>query len=137
AHHDMWRVAPNQTVAIANFISPALREGLLRGIYWVVPDRSWESAGNRWHMLRHLRRIQENFPKRSAPIEIRRDRISTTLLGKPLHICSVDDLPKIRDEVMLDLDVDYLNFPRVTYGSADPHPSLRWIWPEELLSRLY
>src|SRR4029077_3037886 len=106
AHHDMWWVPPNQAVTIANFISPALRESLLREIYWVVPDRSWESAGNRRHMLRHLRRIQEDFPERSAPIEIRRDRISTTLLGKPLHICSVDGLPKIREEVLLDLDVD-------------------------------
>ncbi len=137
AHHDMWWVPPGQTVTIADFISPALRDCLLREIYWVIPDRSWESAGNRRQILHHLSRIQKDFPGRSEPIEIRRERISTTLLGKPLHICSVDGLPKFREEVLLDLDVDYLIFPRVTYGDGDPHPTLPWIWPEDLLSRLH
>jgi tetratricopeptide (TPR) repeat protein len=137
AHHDMWWVAPGQTVTIANFISPALRDGMLREIYWVIPDRSWESAENRRQILHHLYRIQEDFPDRSESIEIRHDRISTALLGKPLHICSVDGLPKFGEEVLLDLDVDYLIFPRVTYGPGDPHPILPWTWPEDLLSRLH
>lgn len=137
AHHDMWWVAPGQSITIANFISPALRDGLLREICWVIPDRSWESAGNRRQILHHLSRIQEDFPGRPESIEIRRDRISTTLLGKPLHICSIDGLPKFNEEVLLDLDVDYLIFPRVTYGPGDPHPTLPWIWPEDLLSRLH
>lgn len=137
AHHDMWWVPPGQTVNIANFISPALRDGLLREIHWVIPDRSWESAENRRQILHHLYRIQKDFPGPPESIEIRRDRISTTLLGKPLHICTVDGLPKFREEVLLDLDVDYLIFPRVTYGPGDPHPTLPWIWPEDLLSRLH
>jgi tetratricopeptide (TPR) repeat protein len=137
AHHDMWWVPPGQTVTIANFISPALRDGMLREIYWVVPDQSWKSAENRRQILHHLYRIRENFPGGSGPVEIRRGRISTTLLGKPLHICSVDGLPKLRENVLLDLDVDYMIFPRVTYGSGDPHSALPWIWTEELLSRLH
>ena len=137
AHHDMWWVAPGQNVTIANFISPALQEGILREIYWIVPDRSWESAGNRCHILHHLSRMQKGFPGRPESIEIRRDRISTTLLGKPLHICSVDGLPKFSEEVLLDLDVDYLIFPRVTFGQTDPHPVLPWTWPEDMLSRLH
>ena len=136
AHHDMWWVPPGQPVTIANFISPALREGLLREIHWVVPDRSWDSAENRRQILHHVYRIQENFPGRSGPLEIEHHRISTTLLGKPLHICSVEGLPKFGEEVLLDLDVDYLIFPRVTYGPGDPHPNLPWMWPEGLLSRL-
>jgi tetratricopeptide (TPR) repeat protein len=137
AHHDMWWVAPGQTVTIANFISPALRDGLLSEIHWVIPDRSWESAENRRHILHHLCRIQKDFPGRPESIEIRRNRISTTLFGKPLHICSVDGLPKFREEVLLDLDVDFLILPRVTYGDNDPHPALPWIWPADLLSRLH
>ena len=38
---------------------------------------------------------------------------------------------------MLDLDVDYLIFPRVTTGPGDPHPALPWRWPEDLLARLH
>jgi len=136
AHHDMWWVAPGQVVTIANYISPALRDGLLREIYWVVPDRSWESADNRRQILHHLYRIREQYPGPRHPVEIRRDRISTMLLGKPLHICALDGLPKFGEDVLLDLDVDYMIIPRVRYGADDPRPSLPWIWPEELLSRL-
>jgi tetratricopeptide (TPR) repeat protein len=137
AHHDMWWVAPGQVVTIANFISPALHDGLIREVYWVVPDRSWESADNRRHILHHLYKIQGQFPGRPQPVEIRRDRISTKLLSKPLHICAVDGLPKFGEDVLLDLDVDYMVIPRVKYGSDDPRPALPWIWPEELLTRLH
>ena len=136
AHHDMWWVDPGQPVTIANFISPALRDGLLRELYWVVPDRSWDSAENRRQILHHVDRIKRQFPGRPAPTQIHRDRITTTLLGKPLQICSIEGLPKFQEEVLLDLDVDFLIFPRVTYGNGDPHPPLPWMWPEELLSRL-
>ncbi len=136
AHHDMWWVPPSQIPTIANFISPALHDGLIREVYWVVPDRSWESAESRRQILLHLYRIQEQFPGGRQHIEIRRDRISTTLLSKPLHICAVDGLPKFGEDVLLDLDVDYMVIPRVKYGSDDPRPALPWIWPQELLSRL-
>jgi tetratricopeptide (TPR) repeat protein len=133
----MWWVPPDQSVTIANFISPALREGILSEIYWVVPDHSWESAENRRHIFRHLRRIQQQFPGPAAPVEITRDHISTTMLGNPMHICSVEGLPKFEVDVLLDLDVDYLILPRVTYGSGDPHPRLPWRWPQDLVERLH
>lgn len=136
AHHDMWWVRPEQSVTIANFISPALRDGILREIYWVVPDRSWETAGNRRQIFRHLRRIQRQFPGSPAPVEVTREQMSTTLMGKPLRICSVEGLPKFEESVLLDLDVDYLLLPRVTYGPGDPHPALPWRWPEDLVARL-
>jgi tetratricopeptide (TPR) repeat protein len=136
AHHDMWWADPGQRVTIANFISPALQEGILREIYWVVPGSSWESAENRRQIFHHLRRIQEGFPIRPARLEIAHDHISTTLFGKALHICSVEGLPKFGESVLLDLDVDYLIFPRVTYGPGDPHPALPWRWPADLVQIL-
>jgi tetratricopeptide (TPR) repeat protein len=136
AHHDMWWVENEKNISIANFISPAMRDGILSEIYWVVPDRSWESVENRRQILHHLEKIQKGFPGRSESIEIRRDRMSTTLLGKPLHICSLNSLPQFREDVLLDLDVDFMLLPRVTYGTGDPHTTLPWVWPEELLARL-
>jgi tetratricopeptide (TPR) repeat protein len=136
AHHDMWWVDPGQRVTIANFISPALQEGILGEIYWVVPEGSWGSAENRRQIFHHLRRIQEGFPIRPTRLEIARDHISTTLFGKPLCICTVEGLPKFSESVLLDLDVDYLIFPRVTYGAGDPHPALPWRWPADLVQIL-
>ena len=137
AHHDMWWVRPEHSVTIANFISPALRDGILREIYWVVPDGSWASAGNRRQIFHHLRRIQRQYPGSPAPVEITSERMSTTLLGKPVRICSVEDLPKFDESVLLDVDVDYLLLPRVTYGASDPHPALPWRWPADLVARLH
>ena len=136
AHHDMWWLDPGQRVTIANFICPALQEGILREIYWVVPGRSWESSENRRQIFHHLRRIQEGISIPPVRLEIARDHISTTLFGKPLHICSMEGLPKFAENVLLDLDVDYLIFPRVTYGPGDPHPALPWRWPADLLQNL-
>jgi tetratricopeptide (TPR) repeat protein len=136
AHHDMWWVGAGQRVTIANFISPALREGILREIYWVVPGGSWESAENRRQIFHHLRRLHKEFPTRPTRLEIAHDHISTTLFGKPLYICSAEGLPKFRENVLLDLDVDYLLFPRVTCGAGDPHPALPWRWPADLMQIL-
>lgn len=136
AHHDMWWIPSGQDITIANFISPAMQEGILREIYWVVPNRSWESPANRRHIFHHLRRIQRKFPGSPARVEITRNHISTTLLGIPLRICSVEGLPKFDESVLLDLDVDYMIFDRVTYGPGDPHPVLPWCWPQDLVARL-
>ena len=91
AHHDMWWVPPGDQVTIANFIAPALRDGILREIYWVVPDRTWESLDNRRQVFHHLRRIQRGCPVGPERVEIARDRISTMLFGKPLHIVRSKD----------------------------------------------
>jgi len=80
AHHDMWWVHPGQAVTIANFVSAALQDNLLREIFWVVPDRSWESAKKRRQILHHLRRIQEDFPGRRAAIEIQQYEFRTQSL---------------------------------------------------------
>ena len=136
AHHDIWWVENEKNISIANFISPAVRDGIVSEIFWVVPNRSWESAENRRQIFHHLKKIQRQFPGRTDSIRMERDRMVTTLLGKPFHVCSIDELPRIAEDVLLDLDVDYMLLPRVTYGDADPHEDSPWIWPEELLSRL-
>src|SRR5271156_61451 len=47
AHHDMWCIEDNRCITIANFICPALREGIVREAYWVVPDRSLKDTHGR------------------------------------------------------------------------------------------
>jgi tetratricopeptide (TPR) repeat protein len=49
----------------------------------------------------------------------------------------VESLPKLEERVLLDLDVDYLILPRVTYGLGDSHPALPWRWPKDLVEGLY
>ncbi len=44
AHHDMWWVSDPGEITIANFISPALAEDIVREVFWVVPDLCWERS---------------------------------------------------------------------------------------------
>ena len=47
AHHDMWWAPSPDRITIANFISVALADDLVRQVFWVVPDRGWGTAGAR------------------------------------------------------------------------------------------
>lgn len=136
AHHDMWWI-PNQTaMTIANFICPALRQDMVREMFWVVPDGAFENAKSRKPVLRHLKRILKEYPDASRSPVVDDHRITATVLGKRLTVCPLRSLPPLPENVLLDIDVDYLIIPRVFHGESDRHSALPWRWPSELLSRL-
>ena len=136
AHHDMWWIADDAPVTVANFICPALRNGQLKGIWWVVPDSTWATGENRKHLVRHLDRIAEGYPAPHSPLQAGYHRISTIVLGKPLGVCSLDSLPPIDENVLLDIDVDFFVIPRVSYGGTDVYKAVPWCWPPEVLTQL-
>src|SRR5262245_29206760 len=81
AHHDMWWTSEGAPVTIANFICPALKEDLVREIFWVVPDTAWESARTRRPVLRHLRAIVKGYPGPSPPVRVDDREMSAVVLG--------------------------------------------------------
>ena len=140
AHHDMWWIDDDESLTIANFITPALKNDLIRQLFWVVPDATWHTTKGREALRRHVRKISRTYPGvGQRPCE-GVDSIHTQVVGKPLTICSLDALPDMgpgRDEgVLLDIDVDYLVTPSVSYGEVDEHGALPWCWPDELISGL-
>jgi len=132
AHNDMWWIPDIRSITIANYICPAFQQGMLRAIYWVVPDASFHTRANRRALARHLERIVRKYPGG----KILERPIRGSLNGKPLVICALGDLPRFGEPVLLDIDVDYLVLPRVTYGAGDLPPELPWRWPEELIEGL-
>lgn len=136
AHHDMWWIEDSDLISIANFICPALKEDMVREVFWVVPDQTWESARRRKAVLTHIRRITTKYPGGSHPVQVGNNQISTVVLGKPLRICSLGSLPRIDESVLLDIDIDYLVIPYVSYGESDRHGPLPWCWPDALVARL-
>jgi tetratricopeptide (TPR) repeat protein len=136
AHHDMWWTPDGAPVTIANFICPALKDDLVREVFWVVPDPSWESTRTRRPILRHLRAILKGYPGPSSSVRVTDREMSAVVLGKPLHVLPLRHLPLIQEPALLDIDVDYLLIPRVSHGETDRHAAVPWCWPEELLSRL-
>lgn len=136
AHHDMWWAKKDSEITIANFISPAMRDGLVREVIWVVPDASWGSRSAREQIVRHLRRMRRQHPGPRQRIHISRHSISVVLNGKRLTVHPLSLLPEIPDPVLLDIDTDFLVIPRVSHKKADEHSEVPWCWPDELVGAL-
>jgi tetratricopeptide (TPR) repeat protein len=136
AHHDMWWADSVESITIANFISLALKNDLVRAVFWVVPDGTWRTQEGRQAIHKHVRKIVRTYPGVRQGIRERSDSVSTSVLGKPLTICSLDGLPPVEEGVLLDIDVDFLVITRASYGKVDGHAALPWCWPADLVARL-
>jgi tetratricopeptide (TPR) repeat protein len=136
AHHDMRWISDLNSITIANFICPALKDEIVREVYWVVPDGTWEDKRSRRALMQQVRMVASKYPGGPNPIAAGNDEISTSVMGRPLRVCSLRSLPGIQEDVLLDIDVDYLVIPRVSYGETDKHEPLPWCWPEELVAGL-
>jgi len=137
AHHDMYWMNAAESLTIANYICPALLDGLVREVHWVVPDPSWDQPSSRRAILRHLKDLIRQYPGPRQAIDLDGDRISTTVLAKPFTIYPLRALLPIEEAVLLDIDIDFLVIPHVSYETAGQHSSLPWCWPEDLAGRLH
>lgn len=136
AHHDMWWIPERGRVTIANFVCQAVRDDLVRELYWVVPDPTWESARSRRPLLQQLDQLGRQYPGGRRPVRILDRRMETEIGATPVTVCPLDGLPRIWEPVLLDIDLDFLVIPRVSAKDWDRHSALPWCWPEELAARL-
>jgi tetratricopeptide (TPR) repeat protein len=135
AHDDLsWAPEPG-ALNIGTFISLALKEGIIRAVFWVVPDQTWESSKTRKPLLRRLKRLAAEFPGPTPPLTVEAAQISLTLLKKPVRVCTLDHLPLFPEKVLLDIDTDFFTIPRAC-NRSDQHRTLPWCWPGELVARL-
>ena len=135
AHDDLSWAPDGDSLNIANFISLALREGIIREVFWVVPDHTWESSKTRKPLLRRLKQLTAKFPGASPLLKVEEEQISLTLSDKPVRVCPLDQLPPLAEKVLLDIDTDFFTIPRAC-SRSDQHRSLPWCWPGELVARL-
>ena len=130
AHHDMWWIPDDAPVTIANFICPAIKNNLVREVIWVVPDPAWTSRESRQAVLRHVQTIEKTYPGARRRATVGPTGISTHVAGTQLKVCPLRFLPEMTEPVLLDVDIDFLMIPRVTYGTkhADQQ-TLPWCCP--------
>ena len=134
AHHDAWALNKFSSVTIANFITPALQEGFVREVVWVVPDASFSNPDNRHALLRHLRKLAKQHG--GAKVILNEAHAQTFLGRAPFRVCTRWSLPRFSEPVLLDIDTDYLVIPQVSFATGDDYAPLPWCWPEELLASL-
>lgn len=109
-----------------NFLLPALHEGILSSLVWVIPlhlpgDESlldW----TRLELQNWLRLDLSDYMSLRCVDE----RVEGTLLGKPFTVCFSDQLPHLKAPHVLDIDIDYF---------LDPDDNL-WQSPPELAGHL-
>jgi tetratricopeptide (TPR) repeat protein len=136
AHHDMWWINDNATITIANFICPALKQDFVSEVIWVVPYATFANSNNTRSLVAQVNALLKDYPIKSRTLVKTGDRIIGSILGKQLIICTLRSIPTLHDNVLLDIDVDYLIIPRVTYEEYDNHDLFPWCWPCELVEEL-
>lgn len=136
AHPDLNATGAGQPVTIANFVSAAVGEGIIREIFWVIPDASWSDEESRAAVVRQVRRLARKHGPPLSALKADERRLCTRLAGTPLTVSTLANLPPIAEPVLLDIDTDFLLIPKIRGRGWDAHGALPWCWPEELLDRL-
>lgn len=143
AHHDMYggwidKKDPKERarLSVANFVYAALEENLVREVIWVVPDLTWATPEGRRDIVRALKSLDQGAGRKKPAIQHEHDRIAGTVLGKPIQVCTAENLPAQNEAVLLDIDVDYFVIPNIGYRGIDTYGALPWCWPKALLTKL-
>jgi tetratricopeptide (TPR) repeat protein len=121
-------------VDIGNYIFPAIREGIVRKIYWVVPDPTWESRRGRGYLKRVLKLLLGLKKRVDVGLREFGDHFYFRALGVDFFVYSLRNLPAFSERVLLDIDVDFLLTPFVWKDiDLGRRP---WLGPKELFERL-
>ena len=95
----------NTLVTIGNYIFHAMREGIVGEFYWVVPGTRFEFRENARIIQKIVRDVKRQDPFASRKVSCAHNFVKTTLYGKPFSICSLDSLPRMSREVLLDIEI--------------------------------
>lgn len=128
-----------KTVNTGNYLYPALRDGVIRELYWVVPDKIWDMPEERAIIKKIFQQILEKQPQeKEAPILSGKKSLVTTICGRKFTTCKLANLPTINKSVLLDIDLDFFIVnsrleERASITTANKKP---WMWPSELIAFL-
>lgn len=121
-------------LGIGNYICPAIRDNIVRELYWVVPDKALNDSKQRRRLEDTLRQLISLRNHRFNKIALEKEYMVTEVSGKKVTLCSLAGLPEFSEGVLLDIDIDFLITPSILKDiSPDRRP---WILPEQLIDRL-
>lgn len=89
-----------------NYLYPAIKEGLVGKLTWVIPPDLPEPSILNW-AKHHLNEWIELSPDEYRNLETSGDRVSGTLLGIPFEMGPLESLSLPQEPVLLDIDIDY------------------------------
>ncbi len=126
----------DRSITIANYIYPAMRDGIVDVFYWVIPDKNLPPVMSLIKKLK--KKFSRHDPYLTDLFECRKDKVHMTLYGKDFYICTLKGLPKIGAGALLDVDVDFLVMKSIKESTRTQKIGDRksWITPWRLVSIL-
>ena len=89
-----------------NYLYPAIREGIVNRLTWVIPPDLPDGPLLPW-ARRHLNGWYELELQEYASLEVEGERLVGTLLGIPVEIATIENLELPTEPVLMDIDLDY------------------------------
>ena len=123
---------------IGNYIYPAMEEGIVKDFYWVVPGGKNELKKSNKVIKNIFRQIMR---PEGGKVDILKDAggvISARCLGRNFIVCSLDNLPILTKDTLLDIDTDFLITDSVLNAENTKNIGKRkpWILPQDLAGML-
>ena len=126
-------------VDTGNYLYPALKDGLISELYWVVPDKIWDTPEEQAIIKKIFQQILEKHPKgKAAKIISEEKNIVTTICDRKFTACKLVNLPTINENALLDIDVDFfiVNSLLKEIAGITTMNNKPWMWPSELITIL-
>lgn len=128
----------NKQANIGNYIYPAMREGLVKNFYWVIPGEAGEIKKSKKAIERIIKSCLSSKGSRELCYNKKRGVFEFSFLGRMFYVCGLDHLPLIHSSVLLDIDTDFLVINSVK--NADNHADIGrrkpWMTPDALVNIL-
>ena len=128
----------SKQIDIGNYIYPAMREGIVRNFYWVIPGGRKEFQASKKLLIATLRPIAQREGSKNLITFPAADLIVCRAMGRRICICTLESFPPQEQEVLLDIDTDFLVIDSAKSADNTTSIGLRkpWIKPAELFSLL-
>lgn len=106
----LWNLSgrPNEElVHIGNYIEPAIKEGIINEFYWVVPDYFCSGKMQLGRLKKEIRNTLIKSLKDTIEIKIENNSLLGRIGDIALIVCPLAGLPRLEEDILLDIDVDY------------------------------
>ncbi len=123
---------------IGNYIYPAMRDGIIKDFYWVIPGDKREFIRCLKNLKSMIKGLARGDPKPKTTLKIKNGILKTQLYGQNFILCCLKTLPRINKKVLLDIDTDFLviNSIRKSNNADEIGERKTWIEPKELIGVL-
>ena len=123
----------NRQMNIGNYIYAAMRDGVVKNFWWVVPGGKQEFKKSQ----KIIKDIIKGIVGKNT-ICINNCSVYANYKSAVINVTYLNALPIFRQDVLLDIDVDYLTMPSLL--QADPKENIGklfpWITPQYLVQQL-